>query len=253
MASAFRPLRGRSRACSSGLGATPLQRSGAQNTGQRASNIGSEFRNRSNCWKQRSSSVLCDVWVDTGMRSRRVLVAADSRVSMSALAKGRSSSHTLNDIRNQLCKLCLFGNSVMGKSVRRALTLSACRVLAGGASCAAVGPVHYTSPRSRVPRSWAGVWGRRAPRFSGYASLTTFVQSRPCCADWYMGDEIGSRATSAIRDVVVSDRQTSRAGTFVLYRSCRIRTSDLQMRTWGQPAGRPCQSSGLGSTRESSV
>ena len=61
MASAFRPLRGRSRACSSGLGATPLQRSCAQNTGQRASNIGSEFRNRSICWKQRSSSVLCDV------------------------------------------------------------------------------------------------------------------------------------------------------------------------------------------------
>ena len=38
---------------------------------------------------------------------------------------------------------------------------------------------------------------------------------------------------SAIRDVVVSDRQTSRAGTFALHRSCRIRTCDLQMRTWG--------------------
>ena len=120
--------------------------------------------------------------VDTGMRSRRVLVAADSCVSMSALVKGRSNSHTLNDIRKQLCKLCLFANSVMGKSVRRALTLSACRVLAGGASCAAVGPVHCTSPRSRVPRSWAGVWVRRPPRFSGSASLTTLVQSWPCCA-----------------------------------------------------------------------
>ena len=87
--------------------------------------------------------------VGTGMRSRRV--------GRSALAKGHSSSHTLNDNRKQLCKLCLLAKSVMGKSVRRALTLSACLVLAGGASCAAVRPVHCTSPRSRVPRSWVGV------------------------------------------------------------------------------------------------
>ena len=146
--------------------------------------------------------------VDTGMRSRRM--------GRSALAKGRSSSHTLNDIRKQLCKLRLFANSVMGKSVRRALTLSACRVLAGGASCAAVGPAHHTSPRSRVPRSWAGVWGRRPPDaldtqvsrlsfrvglgrrllFPVWAGRMSLALSGRGCADWYLWDEIGSRATA---------------------------------------------------------
>ena len=56
------PTFSRKKQSMSGLGATPLQRSCAQNTGQRASNIGSEFRNRSICWKRRSSPVLCDVW-----------------------------------------------------------------------------------------------------------------------------------------------------------------------------------------------
>ena len=88
--------------------------------------------------------------------------AISKSAGRSALAKGHSSSHTLNDIRKQLCKLCLFASSVMGKFVRRALTLSACRVLAGGASCAAVGPVHCTSPRSRVP-AFLG-WGLGSPR-----------------------------------------------------------------------------------------
>ena len=117
--------------------------------------------------------------VDTGMRSRRV--------GRSALAKGRSSSHTLNDIRKQLCKLCLFANSVMGKSVRRALTLSACRVLGGRRllCCRAPRPLHISEIPSPAFLGWCLgsppspiLWTRKSHDFRSESALDAVSSSQ---------------------------------------------------------------------------
>ena len=243
MASAFRPLRGRSTACSSGLGATPLQRSCAQNTGQRASNIGSEFRNRSICWKQRSSSVLCDVrW--TQECDLEEWVAARWQRDVPAATH---STTTANSCEN--C-VCLRTPSWANPSDAP----SRCRLVESWRAAPLVLPwapstTHLRDPESRVPGLGSGVaalpdsldtqvsrlsfrvgLGRRL-LFPVWAGRMSLALSGRGCADWYLWDEIGSRATA--RSEMRSDRQTSRAGTFALHRSCRIRTCNLQMRTWG--------------------
>ena len=187
--------------------------------------------------------------VGTGMRSRRVLVAMDSRVSMSALAKGHSAVTHSTTSAKQLSKLCLFAKLALELVWTPSDAPSRC----GLVESLRASPVLPWRPLriSEIPSSaFLGGPGSQSSRPSALPTLggTSIALSGRQLTGIY-GDWV--TRNRAIRDVV-SDHQTSRVGTFAFHPSCGIRTCNLQMRTRGQPAGRPCQSLGLGFTRQSS-
>ena len=125
------------------------------------------------CWKQRSSSVLCDVWWTQECDLEEWVAARWQRDVPAAT----HSTTTANSCAN--C-VCLRTPSWANPSDAP----SRCRLVESWRAAPLVLPcapstAHLRDPESRVPGS--GVWGR-PPRFSGSASLTTLVQSWPCCA-----------------------------------------------------------------------
>ena len=125
--------------------------------------------------------------VGTGMRSRRVLVAVDSRVSMTALAKGLSSSHTLNYIRKQLCKLCLFAKLALELVWTPSDAPSRCGLVE---SLRAALVLPWRPLRiSEIPSSASlGGLGSQSSRPSALPTLgrTSLALSGRHCADWYL-------------------------------------------------------------------
>ena len=168
------PTFSRKKQSMSGLGATPLQRSCAQNTGQRASNIGSEFRNRSICWKRRSSSVLCDIWWTQECDLEECVAARwrrDVPAATHSTTSGNSCANCLRHGQIRQTRPHAVGSSSLGR--RRLLC------------CRAPRPLHISEIPSPAFLGWGLgspsspiLWTRRSHDFRAESALDVVCSSQ---------------------------------------------------------------------------